>query len=198
MSSDLKWASYVYSIVQKASVASYHIMKNFHSKNIWILLQLFKTYVRPKLEYATTVWSPYLKKDIELVERVQRRFTKFAFFKCQIPFTSYADRLTKVNMKSLKDRRLFFDLVLIFRIVRGLSDLKFEDYYYFKPRRYALRGNPNRICSKFDFTSKQMQNCFFFRAVKLWNSLPCDLATAPSLQLFKIKLRQTNLDSFSH
>ena len=55
---------------------------------------LFQALVRPNLEYAAAVWSPYTKKDIELIENVQRRATK------QVPSLkqlSYTDRLKKLK-----------------------------------------------------------------------------------------------------
>ena len=64
---------------------------------------LFQAVVRPILEYAAAVWSPYTKKDIELIENVQRRATK------QVPSLkqlSYTDRLKKLKMPTLKYRRL--------------------------------------------------------------------------------------------
>ena len=85
------------------------IFSVFKSKNIWTLLKLYTTYVRPKLEYATCVWSPYLKKDIAKIESIQKRFTKYAFLRSQIPFSSYNDRLLKINIKSLQYRRIVFN-----------------------------------------------------------------------------------------
>ena len=52
------------------------IIRCFVSRNTDLLVRAFTTYVRPLLEYNSVVWSPYLKCDIELIENVQRRFTK--------------------------------------------------------------------------------------------------------------------------
>ena len=80
---------------------------------------LFQSLVRPNLEYAAAVWSPYTKKDIELIENVQRRATK------QVPSLkklSYTNRLKKLKMPTLKYRRLRGDMIETFKIVNGIYD----------------------------------------------------------------------------
>ena len=59
ISSDLKWNNHISKIVAKASIGLYHICHSFNSNNIWILLKAYTTYVRSKLEYNTSIWSPY-------------------------------------------------------------------------------------------------------------------------------------------
>ena len=84
VSDKLKWSNHIDSIVAKASASAYQILKCFKSNNIWILLRLSKTYVRPKLEYNTPVWSPYLLEDIDKLESVQRLFLRRAFMRCGV------------------------------------------------------------------------------------------------------------------
>jgi ribonuclease P/MRP protein subunit RPP40 len=81
---------------------------------------MFITFVRPKVEYATVIWSPWHKKDINLVERVQRSFT------CRIPglLGPYNERLLTLNLQSLELRRIIFDLTEVYKIMHGLSELK--------------------------------------------------------------------------
>ena len=64
---------------------------------------LFKALVRPNLEYAQSVWCPYLKKHVELIENVQRRSTRLIPSLKKIP---YEDRLRKLELPSLRFRRL--------------------------------------------------------------------------------------------
>ena len=101
ISKDLKWETHINKIVQQASFISYRITKSFRSKSIRVLLKLYKTYVRPKLEHNTPVWSPYLSKNINAIENVQRRFVKIICRKCNIHCLSYAERLSKLNLPSL-------------------------------------------------------------------------------------------------
>jgi len=64
---------------------------------------LYKSFVRPHMEFAIQVWSPYLKSDIECLERVKRRATKLVK---EFRKMSYEDILSKLKLTSLADRRL--------------------------------------------------------------------------------------------
>ena len=195
ISSDLKWEIHIKRIVQQASFTSYQIIKSFRSKNIWVLLKLFKSYVRPKLEHNTPVWSPYLLKDIEAIEKVQRRYTKIACRRCNIPYNSYNDRLTKLNMLSLQNRRVRFDLITLFKIVNNLCDLNFNSFFTLQTSPYPLRNNASKILPKHKFNSSAWSGSFFERAARYWNKLSHDITSVGSLDLFKMKLKSISFDN---
>ena len=189
VSNDLKWASHVDNICRKASIVSYQLFKSIRSKNIWTWMKLYNTYVRPKVEYNTPVWSPSLTKDIKKVERIQRYFTKFAFQKCSIPFESYEDRLKKVGYISLEKRRLYFDLVLLFNIITGNSDLDFNEYFSFTQTSYSLRSHSLQIRPLLNLKSNQWQTSFFGRVSTFWNSLPESIVLQTEPKIFKSSLK---------
>ena len=190
ISNNLKWSHHVNFIVGKAFSCSYQILKCFKTRSIDVLVKLFKTYVIPKLEFNSEVWSPHLKKDIDRIESVQRLFTKNAFKICGIKFTSYTDRLQKLNLFTLERRRLHKDLVLIYKIIYNLSDLKFYDYYVFAITGYNLRRHSLQIRLKnpLNLKTEQYINSFFVRVVKFWNVLAEDIVRSPSISVFKLKL----------
>ena len=66
-----------------------------------ILKKLYLVYIRPKIEYHTPLWSQCSIKDINQLEPIQRKSTRIIFNHCNISYTSYIDRLTKLNMKTL-------------------------------------------------------------------------------------------------
>ena len=129
ISSDLKWNNHISKIVSKAFIGLYYISHSFHSNNIWILLKAYTTYVRPKLEYNTSIWSPYLIKNIAKIESIQKQFTRYICIRCKVPFSSYHDHLYKLNIKSLEYRRVEFDMILTYKICYNLSDLKFDEFF---------------------------------------------------------------------
>ena len=114
--SDLKWNNYISKIVAKASISSLHISHSFNTNNIWILLRAYTTYVKPKLEYNTSIWSPYLIKNIVKIESVQKRFIRYICIHCNVPFSSYHDHLHKLNIKSLEYQQVKFDIILTYKI----------------------------------------------------------------------------------
>ena len=85
--------------------------------------------MKPKLEYNTSTWSPYLIKDIAKIESIQKQFTRYICIRCKVPFSLYHDRLNKLNIKSLEYRRVEFDMILTYKICYNLIDLKFDEFF---------------------------------------------------------------------
>ena len=105
--------------VKKARSASGIILRHIINKSANIMVPLFKSTVRPIIEYANVVWAPYLKKDIVYIESVQRNFTK----KIKgMRNKSYEERLFKLKLPSLSYRRLRGDLIEVFKITHSLYD----------------------------------------------------------------------------
>ena len=75
---DLSWGKHVSCIVNKANKVLGVIKRSLGKDSRHAFSFLFKSLVRPILEYAAPVWSPYQKKDIESLEEVQRRASRLA------------------------------------------------------------------------------------------------------------------------
>jgi len=73
---NLRFTRHLRSIVNTADHHSSLIIKSFQSSNRQLLFRTFTVCVCPLLEYCSTVWAPVYETDINLIERVQRRFTK--------------------------------------------------------------------------------------------------------------------------
>ena len=80
------------------------------------LLQLYKSVVRPHVEFAISSWSPHFKKDIEAIEKIQHRFTRLL---PRMKHLSYEDRLIKLNLTTLERRRERGDIIQTYKIMHG-------------------------------------------------------------------------------
>jgi hypothetical protein len=167
------------------------IHRCFISHKISNLIRAYKTYVRPLVEYATHVWSPYQINLINMLEGVQRAFTK------RLPgFSnlSYEDRLTKLQLQSLEHRRLLFDLTMCFNIIHGFTALNFDDFFIFS-KTTSTRGHQFKLVIPLDRTNLRK---FFFssRVIPIWNSLPPHCVCATSTSNFKKRISNHDFSPF--
>ena len=91
----LKFKNHIKNTVKKSSFTSYKILKNFTFRKANILVPLFKTLVRPILEYGNVIWANGIKKYMTKIENVQRKFTKHISGMSKLP---YEERLRKIKL----------------------------------------------------------------------------------------------------
>ena len=106
---NLKYDTHINNIIGKAYAWVGVFFKGFASRNLHLLRRAFITYVRPVLEYASNVWSPYLLKHINAIEKVEKQFTQRMY---SLSHLSYPERLAALNLEPLELRRLNNDLVM--------------------------------------------------------------------------------------
>ena len=123
-----------------------------------------KSYVRPRLEYAASVWLPYKLTDIDSIETIQRNFSK----RIGLPRpSSYNQRLSLLGLPSLEERRIFADLKL-------LSQLLESDRFaalFVKSVTTHTRGHSKKLFKPLVHTDLR-RNFFTIRVIAIWNSLP--------------------------
>jgi ribonuclease P/MRP protein subunit RPP40 len=116
--SKLKFYHHIYSKINKAYRPSMLglMERNFGNLSEFAFVSLYKSLVRPHLEYAVNVWSPYRLAYIEDLEKVQMRATKLIHKIKKMP---YAERLKRLKLPTMKYRRLRGDTIETFKVVHG-------------------------------------------------------------------------------
>ena len=187
LSSDLKWAAYISKIQLKSSSTAYIILKTFKSKDPSLYITLFKIYIRPLLEYNCSMWSPYLKKDVERAEHTQKQYTRKVCKRLNIKYQSYSDRLTILNLESLELRRLRYDLTLVYKILHQLIYVNNQGMFELNNMRtnHSLRRHSFYLKIPPVSRTKIRDNFFSTRIINTWNKLPDNIVSSPSLTIFK-------------
>ena len=185
----LKFNKHVSNKVNKANTVLGVIRRSFKHLDPPTFTTLFKSLVRPILEYANPVWSPHLKKDILAIENVQRRATKLLpGFKD----LTYTERLQRLKLPTLVYRRLRGDVIEVYKLLNQKYDeavakglLSLHSEHCEKPTRN--RGHKQKLFKRRARLNLR-QKFFSFRVVDVWNSLPTSVIEAPSVLSFERRL----------
>lgn len=123
LDSKLHLDTHVDNIVNKAYKMFGFVMRasrEFHRPSTY--LHLYKSIIRPQLEYAIPIWNPHYKKYVEIIELVQRKYLRSMHYKCCKSRMSYQPLLEKYNIMTLQSRRTLLDMLTLFSICRNKFD----------------------------------------------------------------------------
>ena len=187
----LDFKKHIKSIVKKASYLSYKILKNFTYRDANILVPLFKSLIRPILEYGNSVWTNGLKKYRNIVENVQRKFTKHVKGLNEVP---YEERLDKIKLPSLEFRQLRGDMIQVFKIANKYYDPVTTNTIFEFTNNSRLRGHNLKI-SKQRVNKTKFASFFSNRVVNYWNKLPSFIVNSKSINEFKNNFDNYNKNS---
>ena len=155
-----------------------------------IKAKAYSSIVRPKLEYAASVWDPYTDTNVSALEAVQRRAARFV---CNTYSrdASVTSLLTQLQWPSLAQRRAQSRLAMLHRILNGNVDIACDSLVArpAKPSRFSHNEQLERIqCNKDCY-----KYSFIPRTVVQWNNLPQDVVNLHELNPFKESIKNIDL-----
>ena len=171
--------SHIASCISKANQQIGWITRSIISRQSGVMLRVYKTLIRPFLEYCCQVWSPKAKygnwATILEIEGVQRSFTRIID---GLGLLTYRERLEKLGLTTLLERRMRGDLIEVFKIVNDHVD------YGSNLFNYSSVTKNIRAISVYKGPSENM-NVFSQRVIMFWNRLPRNVKSTKSVNSFK-------------
>lgn len=168
ITTDLTWTTHHNQIVSKAYRVLGLIRRSFSTNIIEIKKQLYLSLVRSHLVYCSVLWRPYQIKDILLLERVQRRATKYILNDYK---SNYRSRLEKLSLLPLMYMFELYDIMFAVKSFKNPAP-HFDIYQWI-----TFRNQGTRSCAAYKLTHTRsrlnsLRHFYFNRLPRLWNSLP--------------------------
>ena len=178
---------------KSAHFALSQIQRSFHFRRKRDLVPLYKTFVRPKLEFGVQAWSPWTEADAKELEKVQERLIRLL---SDARGSTYEERLRDAGLTTLKERRERGDVIEVFKTLRHINNIE-ENRWFRRVREEARPLRSNTVVDNGEEVRREdvleteranlelRRNFFVVRAAKAWNELPDRVKTQRTVNGFK-------------
>ena len=181
----MKFHNHIRSRVNVARALTTNLLSSTICREPDFILNVYISHIRPQLEYASSLWNLGYIGDSQMIEKIQRRWTKAV---ATVQHLTYSERLRKLNLFSMYGRMLRADLILVWKIFNGKCAIRptdlFERSYSHITRGHAFKIQVDR--SRLEIRKRS----FACRVVPFWNNLASDTVIATSLNRFKSLLHR--------
>jgi len=179
---DLKWDTHINSIVNSANSMLGMLKRNLKKAPRKTKVAAYKSLVRPKVEYCSSIWDPYTSNNINKIEGVQRRSARYVCNNYK-PRDSVTDMISTLGWDPLQTRRRHNRLTLMYKITNGLVAIPPDDYL--KPTTRMSRSSSSHTYQQYHCNTDQFKASFFPRTVVYWKELPTVAVESSSVEAFK-------------
>ena len=174
----LSWNNHIDNISHKANNTLNFIHRNFKTCKPKVKEKLYTTYVRPSLEFSSSVWDPHTKKNIDKLERVQRRAARFVrsnYSRNQ----SVTSLMRDMNWTPLRERKARAKVTTVYKATHHMVDIPFD-----LPLTHSNTRSSQNFYLPYARTDVY-KHSYYQNAIRQWISLPTPIRESPSLSDFE-------------
>ena len=157
-----------------------------------VMLALYKSFILPHLEYCSPLLLGVGKVQANKIEDPNHYIHVLRTLTGHGKSLSYQKLLNICKLDTLECRKKQQSLILLFKCIRNIGPKYIWDFYSIREMSYNLRGNGDNLCIP-KFNLNFMRNSFTYKCTQLWNKLPEDVKLADNVNIFKYKLRSSQL-----
>ena len=179
----LTWSEHIQQVCSKARKLIGMMYRQFYFwTNTSVLRSIYITCIRPHLEYAAQLWDPHVKRDIQMLESVQK-------FACKVCLKcwdmDYDNMLHCLDLPLLRVRRQHLKLITMFNIVNG--NIVFPAGIFNLHQHLSQRNNSS-VFHKLHSRTNYFYFSYVPSVITVWNTLPVDIRSSSSVSVFKHNL----------
>ena len=195
ITNDLKPGEQAKQAATRATMMACRIKNTFNHFSQYLVNLLYKSFVRPHLEFAVAAWNPYRRSDIDVLEKVQMRFSKLV---PELKSKPYVERREALGWTTLEDRRKRGDLIQLHKIQHGHDRVHFINGIQMLASNELdspagrTRNNHLAIERQLVRSCDVRHNFFVNRTAGYWNSLDLETRITKNTNKFKNKLLKPN------
>ena len=187
VSDDCSWSYHVGKIASDARQMAGWVLGAFRDRSLVTMMTLYKSLIRSKVEYCCPLWNPSKVKDIQIIENVQKEFTKRIL---GLKDCDYWERLKQLKLLSLQRRRERYSMIQVWKMKNGLAPNGIGMEFYDSTRLGTRVRIPTFNHQAQTSVSSAYDESFGVKAARLWNILPKDVNSLTTLESFKIALAE--------
>jgi len=173
----LNWNEHIKQVASKATKINAFLYRNLYHCPHRVKCNVYKAMVRPVMEYASTVWDPHTRININRLENVQRSAARMCY-KDFSRFSSVSTMLSDLNLPTLQSRRSKLKLQMLYKIIHHLVDIPDDCLTSVPP--FLRHGYYNQLNTRVD----SFKFSFFPSVIKTWNNLPQNIVSTPTYTEF--------------
>ena len=166
-----------------ANFALGQMQRAFHYRTKKTLVPIYKSFIRPKLEFAVASWNPWMEMDKKALERVQERLIRML---SDAKGNTYEEKLKDVGLTTLTERRERGDAIEAFKTLNGFNRVDKTQWFEIeseeqRPTRQNTviseegERRKNNVLKVDKARLEVRKNYFNIRAAKVWNNVPDDV-----------------------